>query len=55
MHELSVALEICRIAEERLGPERAAQLDADGAYALRVVNTVGAILVGYLLLLNVFL
>jgi Zn finger protein HypA/HybF involved in hydrogenase expression len=26
MHELSVALEICRITEERLGPERAAQL-----------------------------
>ena len=26
MHELSVALEICRIAEERLGPERAAQV-----------------------------
>jgi Zn finger protein HypA/HybF involved in hydrogenase expression len=26
MHELSVALEICRIAEERLAPERRAQL-----------------------------
>jgi Zn finger protein HypA/HybF involved in hydrogenase expression len=26
MHELSLALEICRIAEERLGPEGAAQL-----------------------------
>jgi Zn finger protein HypA/HybF involved in hydrogenase expression len=26
MHELSVALEICRIAEERLGPEGAASL-----------------------------
>ena len=30
MHELSVALEICRIAEERLGPERATQLLAVG-------------------------
>jgi Zn finger protein HypA/HybF involved in hydrogenase expression len=30
MHELSVALEICRIAEERLGPEGAATLLAVG-------------------------
>ena len=30
MHELSVALEICRIAEERLGPERAPHLVAVG-------------------------
>jgi Zn finger protein HypA/HybF involved in hydrogenase expression len=30
MHELSVALEVCRIAEERLGPERAARLLAVG-------------------------
>lgn len=30
MHELSVALEICRIAEEQLGPERTAQLVAVG-------------------------
>ena len=26
MHELSLALEICRIAEEKLGPDGAAQL-----------------------------
>ena len=30
MHELSVALEICRIAEERLGAEGAASLVAVG-------------------------
>jgi Zn finger protein HypA/HybF involved in hydrogenase expression len=30
MHELSVALEICRIAEERLGPERTPRLRAVG-------------------------
>lgn len=30
MHELSVALEICRIAEERLGTEAAASLVAVG-------------------------
>jgi Zn finger protein HypA/HybF involved in hydrogenase expression len=30
MHELSVALEICRIAEERLGPRQTARLLAVG-------------------------